>query len=127
MEDDTKTAEIIGLYLRKSGYDVTIAHDGKSGLRAALEDTPDLVVLDLLLPALDGLQVCHTLLAQSPVDMIWEMRLVEASYRLASRAGTISEVAYSVGFKSVSHFGKRFKAHFGTSPRAYIDQQAPLG
>jgi DNA-binding response OmpR family regulator len=69
----------------------------------------------------------ETLLAQSPVDMIWEMRLVEASYRLASRAGTISEVAYSVGFKSVSHFGKRFKAHFGTSPRAYIDQQAPLG
>ena len=70
VEDDTETAEIIDLYLRKSGYDVTIARDGKSGLRAALEDTPDLVVLDLLLPALDGLQVCQELRAQSPVPII---------------------------------------------------------
>ena len=50
------------------------------------------------------------------------MRLVEASHRLATRAGTVSEVAYSVGFKSVSHFCKRFKDQFGTSPRASIDQ-----
>ena len=70
VEEDIKTAEIIGLYLRKNGYDVTIAHDGKSGLRAALDDTPDLVVLDLLLPALDGLQVCQTLRALSPVPII---------------------------------------------------------
>ena len=70
VEDDTETAEIIDLYLRKSGYDVTIERDGKSGLRAALEDTPDLVVLDLLLPGLDGLQVCQALRAQSPVPII---------------------------------------------------------
>ncbi len=64
----------------------------------------------------------ETLLEASPTELIWQMRLAEASHRLASGAGTISEVAYSVGFKSVSHFGKRFKAHFGTSPRNYIDQ-----
>ena len=63
-----------------------------------------------------------TLLDQSPTDLIWHMRLVEASHRLATRAGTVSEVAYSVGFKSVSHFCKRFKDQFGTSPRAYLDQ-----
>ena len=51
VEDDTKTAEIIGLYLRKSGYDVTITNDGELGLQAALENPPDLVVLDLLLAA----------------------------------------------------------------------------
>ena len=70
VEDDTKTAEIIGLYLRKSGYDVTIIHDGKSGLQAALKDPPDLVVLDLLIPGLDGLQVCQALRTQSPVPII---------------------------------------------------------
>ena len=63
-----------------------------------------------------------TLLDQSPTDLIWQMRLVEASHRLASGAGTVSEVAYSVGFKSVSHFSKRFKEAYGISPRAYIDQ-----
>ena len=70
VEDDTKTAEIIGSYLRKSGYDVTITHNGKLGLRAALEDPPDLVVLDLLIPALDGLQVCQALRAHSAVPII---------------------------------------------------------
>ena len=70
VEDNHKTAEIIGLYLRKSGYDVTIVRDGKSGLLAALEDPPDLVVLDLLIPVLDGLQVCKALRVQSPVPII---------------------------------------------------------
>ena len=70
VEDDTKTAEIIGLYLRKSGYDVTISHDGKSGLHAALEHPPALVVLDLLIPTLNGLQVCQALRARSPVPII---------------------------------------------------------
>lgn len=70
VEDDTKTAEIIGLYLRKSGYAVTITHDGESGLRAALEDPPDLVVLDLLIPTLDGLQVCQAVRARSQVPII---------------------------------------------------------
>ena len=64
-----------------------------------------------------------TLLDQSPTDLIWQMRLVEASHRLASGAGTVSEVAYSVGFKSVSHFSKRFKEAYGISPRAYTDQR----
>ena len=70
VEDDTKTAEIIGLYLRKSGFAVTITPDGKSGLHAALEDPPDLVVLDLLIPTLDGLQVCQALRARSQVPII---------------------------------------------------------
>ena len=68
-----------------------------------------------------------TLLDQSPTDLIWQMRLVEASHRLAARAGTVSEVAYSVGFKSVSHFSKRFKEEFGISPSAYIAQAGVSG
>ncbi len=68
-----------------------------------------------------------TLLEESPTELIWHMRLVEASHRLASGAGTVGEVAYSVGFKSVSHFCKRFKAHFGASPRVYLDQAGAAG
>lgn len=62
------------------------------------------------------------LLDVSPTELIWQMRLVEASHRLTSGTGTVSEVAYSVGFKSVSHFCKRFKEHFGSTPQAYITQ-----
>ena len=70
VEDDRKTADIIRAYLVKEGYRVTTAHDGKEGLNAALSDPPDLVVLDLLLPAMGGLDVCRTLRGESSVPII---------------------------------------------------------
>ncbi len=58
----------------------------------------------------------ESLLNQSPLELIWEMRLRIASQMLKAREGTVSEIAYSVGFKSISHFSKRFRDQFGTSP-----------
>lgn len=58
-EDDRKTAELIRLYLEKDGYHVHLAADGQRALRLAREHRPDLMVLDLMLPELDGLEVCR--------------------------------------------------------------------
>ena len=70
VEDDHKTAGIIRAYLEKDSYDVTVAHDGREGLEVARRDYPDLVVLDLLLPALNGLTVCRSLWSKSAVPII---------------------------------------------------------
>jgi CheY-like chemotaxis protein len=55
---------------------------------------------------------------ESPMDLVWGMRLDRASDLLVSRAGSVAEVAYAVGFSSLSHFSRRFKERHGTSPSA---------
>ena len=57
---------------------------------------------------------------QSPSDLIWQVRLTKARELLAQGEGTVSEVAYGVGFKTVSHFSSRFQDHFGTPPSAIM-------
>ncbi len=59
IEDDTRLASMVGEYLRQSGYGFAHALDGETGL-AELQTTPtDLVILDLMLPGIDGLEVCR--------------------------------------------------------------------
>ena len=59
IEDDTRLANMVSEYLRQSGYGVTHAADGASGLAALEASAPDLVILDLMLPDMDGLEVCR--------------------------------------------------------------------
>lgn len=61
VDDDKKTVDLIRLYLEKDGYRVLVAYDGQRALELARQKRPDLVVLDLMLPAVDGLDVCRTL------------------------------------------------------------------
>jgi two-component system, OmpR family, response regulator ResD len=63
VDDDLTIAEIIGDYLRDAGLETRHAADGPSALSLALEWPPDLVVLDLMLPGIDGLEVCQRLRA----------------------------------------------------------------
>ena len=70
VDDDIKTVELVKLYLNRDGYKVLTAYDGVEGLRLAREAHPNLVVLDLMLPGLDGLQVCRTLRTESDVPII---------------------------------------------------------
>jgi len=61
VEDDPKTRTTVALYLEREGYDVATAADGMEALERAREREPHLVVLDLMLPRLDGLGVCRAL------------------------------------------------------------------
>ena len=70
VDDDPNVAEVVGRYLEREGFVVTTVGDGRQGLDLALADPPDLVVLDLMLPGLDGLEVCRRLRALAPVPVI---------------------------------------------------------
>lgn len=60
-----------------------------------------------------------TVLDQTPMDLIWSMRLERAGRLLVDGRGSVGEVAYGVGFKTVAHFSSRFRDHFGMTPTAY--------
>jgi DNA-binding response OmpR family regulator len=70
VEDDAKMADIVKVYLEKDGYAVLTAHDGPQGLAAARSNCPDLIVLDLLLPGLSGLDICRTIRRERPTPII---------------------------------------------------------
>jgi two-component system alkaline phosphatase synthesis response regulator PhoP len=70
VDDDVKTVELVKLYLKRDGYRVLTAYDGIEALRLARGGHPDLIVLDLMLPGIDGLEVCRTLRAESDVPVI---------------------------------------------------------
>ena len=70
VDDDVKTVELVRLYLDRDGYQVLTAYDGVEALRLARESRPDLIVLDLMLPDIDGLEVCRTLRHESDVPVI---------------------------------------------------------
>ncbi|MCL5289879.1 MAG: response regulator transcription factor [Bacillota bacterium] len=61
IEDDRNICELLGLYLNKEGYTVLYAHDGSSGLNLIRSDSPDIIVLDIMLPVINGLDVCRLL------------------------------------------------------------------
>ena len=69
-EDDPKTAELVRLYLERDDYSVLVAHDGRKALEIARGKAPDLIVLDLMLPRVDGLDVCRILRAESDVPIV---------------------------------------------------------
>ena len=64
IEDDSRLATMVGEYLRQSGYGFTHAATGASGLEALQASPPDLVILDLMLPDIDGLEVCRRIKGQ---------------------------------------------------------------
>jgi len=70
VDDDVKTVELVKLYLNRDGYKVLTAYDGVEALRLARESHPDLIVLDLMLPGIEGLEVCRTLRGESDVPII---------------------------------------------------------
>jgi two-component system alkaline phosphatase synthesis response regulator PhoP len=70
VDDDVKTVELVKLYLNRDGYQVLTAYDGIEALRLARERCPDLIVLDLMLPDIDGLEVCRILRRESDVPII---------------------------------------------------------
>ena len=70
VDDDPNVADVVTRYLENEGFEVESMSDGNAALERALVSPPDLVVLDLMLPGIGGLEVCRRLRAVSPVPVI---------------------------------------------------------
>jgi two-component system response regulator MtrA len=66
-DDDPRQAEVVRRYLSADGFEVVVVHDGQAALDQARRLRPDLLILDVMMPGLDGLQVCRTLRQESDV------------------------------------------------------------
>ncbi len=87
IEDDLSLAEVLGYNLRNEGYDVTLAHDGQDGLNRARIATPDLVILDVMLPVIDGMDVCRRLRAEATTRDVLIVILTARSEELDELVG----------------------------------------
>ena len=72
VDDDTNICELLRLYLEKEGYDVVIANNGADAVKVFQEQTPSLMLLDIMLPVLDGWQVCREVrkFSDKPIIML---------------------------------------------------------
>lgn len=70
VDDDVNICEIIRMYLEKDNFKVTVSHDGKKAVEAFKEQAPDIVVLDIMLPGIDGWQVCREIRKLSSIPII---------------------------------------------------------
>jgi len=70
IEDDRAISDVLSYNLKESGYSVAVAHDGQDGLNRAQHQRPDIIILDLMLPVVDGLEVCRRLRADSAMDEV---------------------------------------------------------
>jgi DNA-binding response OmpR family regulator len=101
VEDEVRLAEAIGLGLTAEGFDVDVAHDGKSGLWRAREHTYAAIVLDLLLPGMNGFQVCATLRAEDNWTPILVLTAKDGDYDLAEALDTGADDFLSKPFSMV--------------------------
>jgi DNA-binding response OmpR family regulator len=70
VDDEDTLRETLGYYLRREGFEVMAVDDGAAAVKAARTQQPDLIVLDIMLPSMDGFQVCRTLRAESTVPIL---------------------------------------------------------
>jgi len=70
VDDEPHIVELVRYNLEREGFQVSVAYDGQQALQRARAERPDLIVLDLMLPYVDGLEVCRTLRRESPVPIL---------------------------------------------------------
>ena len=83
IEDEPSIAEVVSLYLRRAGFNVSVAQDGKGALEMLSAQLPDLIVLDLMLPNIDGLEITRWLRDRSDVPIIMLTARREEADRIA--------------------------------------------
>ena len=69
-DDDEHTVELVSLYLKRAGYCVEVAYDGEETLQKARQSPPALIVLDIMMPGPDGLQICRKLRGRIPILLL---------------------------------------------------------
>jgi DNA-binding response OmpR family regulator len=82
VDDEPSIGEVVSIYLQRAGYQVIVARDGQAALEALERQPPDLVVLDLMLPKVDGLEIARRLRAQGDTPIIMLTAKREESDRI---------------------------------------------
>ncbi len=101
VEDDADIRELLQYSLAREGHEVAVAADGKAGLAAARRSVPDLVLLDLMLPGTDGLEVCRQLRADRATN--------GAAIIMVTAKGEESDVVLGLGLGADDYVVKPFK------------------
>jgi len=83
VDDEPSISEVVSIYLKRAGYQVMVAHDGQQALEALEREPPDLVVLDLMLPQVDGLEITRRLRAEGDTPIIMLTARREEADRIA--------------------------------------------
>jgi DNA-binding response OmpR family regulator len=83
VDDDTTVRDVVRRYLEHAGYEVELAGDGETALRLMAAQEPDLVVLDLMLPGIDGLEVCRRVRERGSTPVVMLTALGEEEDRIA--------------------------------------------
>lgn len=115
IEDDRNTANLIALYLKRDGFQALLAADGESGLAMAARHRPDLIILDLMLPKVDGWEVCRRLRRRSEIPVIMLTARGEEVDRVAGL--TLGADDYMVKPFSPRELVARVKAVLRRAPR----------
>jgi two-component system alkaline phosphatase synthesis response regulator PhoP len=82
VDDEAQIVHVLRGYLERTGFEVLAAYDGREALRVARQEQPDLVILDLMLPEMDGIDVCRALRQESDVPIIMLTARVEETDRI---------------------------------------------
>lgn len=112
VEDDPTSLKFLELILSKEGYQVITASNGLEGLRKAREESPDLLILDVMLPGFDGFEICHRLrsepdMAKLPILMLsakWQESDRDAASRVGANAFLSKPVDRIVLLNKVAEF-----------------------
>jgi two-component system response regulator VicR len=128
VDDETRIVDIVTYNLRKEGYEVLAAHDGTTGLRLALNENPDLVLLDIMMPRMDGYEVCKRIreVSQVPIIML-TARADETDKVLSFDLGADDYVTKPFGMRELM---KRVMANlrrWGTEVRKEVGKQLVFG
>jgi DNA-binding response OmpR family regulator len=120
VEDEVKLAKFIELELSSEGYQVSVAHDGMTGLTLARESSPELIVLDWMLPGLSGLEICRRLRSTgNKVPVILLTARDEVSDRVAGLDAGADD--YVVKPFSIEELLARIRAHLRRTQETEAD------
>lgn len=125
VEDEKNIAQVLAYNIKKEGYDVSVAYDGEAGLNAALEGSFDLILLDIMLPKMNGFEVCERIRYKSQVPIIFvTAREEEKDKILGLETGADDYVTKPFSFKELL---SRVRANIRRSSGEVVSQGGGAG
>ena len=106
IEDNADQRDLMEMYLKSAGYAVQVAIDGEEGLKRAKEDPPDLILTDLVMPKLNGYEVCSLLKKEGdpyqkiPIIIVSAVRVQERDAQKAKECGATAYLLKTIGPKA---------------------------